>query len=195
MLHVNCHEAQVRDTAFLCREQTGWLQVMAKYLLEGILVGLQSNLLFNAGPALRSDQVAQDFVQSGLENLWGQGQWSLSGQPALLPGCRQWGTVVCRIQSFTQFEPLFQLMPFCHFSSHLALPGGAGLAPCPQSSLTGRHCGAAARSTWSSPFSQGKCSSLSHLGFSPLSLLDLIGLSCVRVPKTGHYSRCGLTST
>lgn len=195
MLHVNCHEAQVRDAAFLCREQTGWPQMMAKYLLEGALQV--------SSPTSCSMQ-GQRWDQTGCSGLCPVKSWKPLRTGTVEPfwaACSavwlsSWGK---GYMPSTVFYPvwaslLWAYAPYAFVISQLALPGGAGLALCPQSSLAGRHCGAAARSTWSSPFSQDKCSSLSHLGFSPQSLLDLTGLSCVRVPKTGHYSRCGLST-
>lgn len=75
--------------------------------LEGTSGGLWSSLLLQAGPAVRSDQVAQGFAQLGLESLHGWGPHSLPGQPVLLPGCPQSET----ISAYIPHERLsFQLM-------------------------------------------------------------------------------------
>ena len=52
--------------------------------MTGTSGGLWSNLLLKVGAALRSDQVAQGFIQSGLENLQGPRLQNLSGQLTLL---------------------------------------------------------------------------------------------------------------
>ena len=62
----------------------------------------------HAGPALGSDQVAQGFTQSGLGNLGGWRQHSLSGHPVSVLNCPHSGNILPHIQSE---PPLFQLMP------------------------------------------------------------------------------------
>lgn len=57
------------------------------FMSEGTWRGLWSNLPLKAGAAVRSDQVAQDFIQLGLENLQGRRLDSLSGQPIPLFEC------------------------------------------------------------------------------------------------------------
>lgn len=66
--------------------QNNGIEITEQFRLERTL-GLYSKLLLNAGSALRSDNVAQGFVQLGLENLQ---QWRLhntSGKPFLMPHC------------------------------------------------------------------------------------------------------------
>jgi len=50
-------------------EQVGSFKITGSFKLEGTLADLLSNLLLKVGSAKRSDQVAQGFVQSGIENL------------------------------------------------------------------------------------------------------------------------------
>jgi len=45
-----------------------YIRIIWQFRLEGTSGGLFSNLLIKAGSALRSDQVAQDVIQPGLEN-------------------------------------------------------------------------------------------------------------------------------
>lgn len=61
------------------------LRIIWQFRLKRTSGGVFSNLLPKAGSALMSDQVAQDIIQSGLENL--QGRVYNSGQPAPLFGC------------------------------------------------------------------------------------------------------------
>lgn len=154
MFHVNLHEAQVKDAAFLCREQTGWLRMIAKFRLEGTSQGSSPTSCSMQGQRwdhsiieyrmVRVRMVAQDFVHRGLENPWEQGQLSLSGQPALLPGCphgeRLYAeySLVCspNVSSFS-LGLLSLLFPSLHYWEE------PSWLYYPQLSLTGRCCGAA----------------------------------------------------
>lgn len=149
MLHVNLHEAQVRDAA---REQTGCLKMIAKFRLEGTL------------------QVPSPTSCSMQGQRWGQtrslrtlSSWVLKTSEdrdraaCSAAGLSSRGTVICRIQSCIPSQPLlFQFMPVVtslptlHYQEE---PAWLHLLSYPSQ---GRYCEAAVRSTWSCPFSWGK---------------------------------------
>lgn len=54
-------------------------EIVGQFRLAGAPGGLQFNLLPRTGPPLGSDQVAQGFIQSGLENVQGWRGHRLSG--------------------------------------------------------------------------------------------------------------------
>ena len=109
---MNLHEAQLRDAAFLCREQTSWLRMIAKFRLEGTLQVSSPTSCSRQGQRCGQTRLLRTLSSWVLKTSWGQGQLSLSGQPALLPGCPHGEKVICRIQSCIQSEPLFfRLMP------------------------------------------------------------------------------------
>lgn len=60
---------------------------MEQLKLEGTSGDLFSNLLLLAGPALRSEQVAQDVALSRLINVKGRNFHNIPGQPTPLFGC------------------------------------------------------------------------------------------------------------
>lgn len=91
---------------------------------EGTAGGLRPNLFVL--PALGSDQVAQGFIESGLGNLQGWRQHSLSGHTVSVLNCPPHSGNVFLIASLnfpsSSLCPVSVVFPSCTFVYSLTLP-------------------------------------------------------------------------
>lgn len=104
MLHVNLHEAQVRDAA---REQTGCLKMIAKFRLEGTLQVPSPTSCSMQGQRWGQTRLLRTLSSWVLKTSEDRGRAACSAA-----GLSSRGTVICRIQSCIPSQPfLFQFMP------------------------------------------------------------------------------------